>query len=211
MFGTEHPVGFLVTVAVLIAVPGPSVLFVVSRALALGRRAALATVVGNTAGLALQLVLVVLGVGAVVNASTIAFAMVRLMGAVYLAYLGLRVIRGRKSLAAIVDAARAPRATRRVVREGFIVGASNPKGLLIFAAVLPQFVGRSAGHIPLQLAILGGVCLLIALVTDSCWASAAGSVRDLVRRCPRLLEWVGGASGLVMIGLGVRLAVSGRD
>jgi threonine/homoserine/homoserine lactone efflux protein len=211
MFGTTHTPEFLLTVVVLIIVPGPSVLFVVSRALALGRRAGLATVVGNTAGLALQVSVVVLGVGAIVTASAIAFVIVKLVGAAYLVVLGARVIRDRKKLAAVVDAATAPRSTSRIVREGFLVGATNPKGVLIFTAVLPQFVGRGAGHVPLQLAWLGGGCLVIALITDSCWACAASAVRELVRRSARSLELIAGASGLVMIGLGLRLAVSGRQ
>jgi threonine/homoserine/homoserine lactone efflux protein len=210
VFGTRHLPEFLLTVFVLIVVPGPSVLFVVSRALALGRRAALATVVGNAAGLAVQVAMVALGVGAIVAESATVFTAIKLVGAAYLIVLGVWVIRDRRRLSTIIDAAVAPRAGRRIVREGFIVGATNPKGVVIFTAVLPQFVSRSAGHVSLQLAFLGAICLAIALVSDSAWALVSGTARSWLGRSPRRLERVGGTSGLVMIGLGLGLAVSGR-
>lgn len=199
------------TVVVLIVVPGPSVLFVMSRTLALGRAAGLATVLGNVSGLALQVALVVLGVGAVVKASAAAFTAIKLVGAVYLVILGLRAIRDRKKLASVVERSSGQRPMNQIVREGFVVGATNPKGLLIFTAVLPQFVGQGAGHVPLQLTLLGGICLIVALVTDSCWAFLSGALRNAIRRSPRRLELVGGLSGLVMIGLGIRLAAGGRQ
>jgi threonine/homoserine/homoserine lactone efflux protein len=210
VFGTRHLPEFLLTVCVLIVVPGPSVVFVVGRALALGRRAALATVVGNAAGLAVQLTLVAVGVGAVVADSAAVFTTIKLVGAAYLMLLGIRVIRDRRKLSTIVDAAVAPRAGLRIVREGFIVGVSNPKGVIIFTAVLPQFITRSAGHVPLQLAFLGAICLVIALVSDSAWALLSGTARSWLGRSQRRLEFVGGTSGLVMIGLGLGLAASGR-
>jgi threonine/homoserine/homoserine lactone efflux protein len=211
VFGTRNLPEFFVTVCVLIVVPGPSVLFVVSRALALGRRAALLTVVGNAMGLALQAALVALGVGAVVAESSTVFTTIKLLGAGYLVLLGIRVLRNRHALSTTTDAAVAPRAGRRILREGFLVGATNPKGVIIFTAVLPQFVDRSAGDVQLQLGFLGAICLTIALCSDSAWAVASGSARAWFGRSPRRLELVGGASGLVMIGLGLRLAFSGRN
>lgn len=211
MFGTEHASTFAATVIVLIVVPGPSVLFVVSRALAYGRRAALATVLGNNAGLALQVGLVAMGVGTLLTASAVVFTAVKLVGGAYLVYLGASAIRHRRRLASVVDAGATPRGGGRMLREGFVVGATNPKGVVIFTAVLPQFVNRDAGRVQLQLAFLGAICLLVALVTDSTWAYASSRVRGWMARSPRRLELVGGASGLAMIGLGIRLAGSGRD
>ncbi len=109
MFDTHELGAFLLTVFVLIVVPGPSVLFVVSRALALGRRAALATVVGNAAGLSLQVALVALGVGTIVAESAALFTVIKLLGAAYLVVLGARVLRDRRKLAQLLDAAAAPR------------------------------------------------------------------------------------------------------
>jgi threonine/homoserine/homoserine lactone efflux protein len=87
---------------------------------------------------------------------------------------------------------------------------SNPKTVTFFAAVLPQFVDRSAGHVPVQLLILGVVFLLIALISDSLWGFAAGSARAWFGRSPRRLSRLGGTGGLVMIGLGARLALTRR-
>jgi len=210
VFGTRNLPEFLLTVFFLIVVPGPSVLFVISRALALGRRAALLTVIGNALGLAVQVAMVALGVGALVAQSNTLFTVIKLAGAGYLIFLGIRVIRNRHKLATLIDAAVAPRAGRRIVREGFLVGATNPKGVIIFTAVLPQFVSRS-GDVPLQLSFLGAICLVIAVLSDGAWALASGTARAWLGRSPRRLAAVGGASGLVMVGLGLRLAVSGRN
>ncbi len=157
MLPTHHLVAFLLTVYVLILIPGPSVLFVVSRGVALGRRAAVATALGNESGFLLQLVLVSIGVGSLVARSDAVFTTLKLLGAGYLVFLGIRNIRDRKQLAALFAPAVAaePKPLRRIYREGFFVGATNPKGIIIFTAVLPQFIDRSSGHVTLQLATLG--------------------------------------------------------
>jgi threonine/homoserine/homoserine lactone efflux protein len=103
-----------------------------------------------------------------------------------------------------------PRSDRRIFLEGFVVGATNPKSLVFFAAVLPQFVVTDAGAVPLQLALLGFVFVAIALVSDSAWVVVAGTARDWFARSPRRLEMVGGAGGLMMIAVGIRLALTGR-
>jgi threonine/homoserine/homoserine lactone efflux protein len=211
MLPTRHLVEFLLTVYVLILIPGPSVLFVVSRGVALGRCAALATVVGNACGFALQLLLVSAGVGALVARSDAVFTTLKLLGAAYLVLLGLRNIRDRKELASIFGTVPvAPKRLRRIVREGFFVGATNPKGIIIFTAVLPQFIDRSAGHVTLQLVLLGMICIGIALLSDGAWAIASGSARHWLGRSTRRLERLSGTGGVMLIGLGVGLAVTGR-
>jgi threonine/homoserine/homoserine lactone efflux protein len=211
MLPTRHLPEFLVTVYVLILIPGPSVLFVVSRGVSIGRRAALATVLGNASGFALQLVLVSIGIGSIVARSDAVFTVLKLIGAAYLVFLGIRNIRDRKALAAIFDpAAVAPRSLGRTIREGFLVGATNPKGILIFTAVLPQFIDRSAGHPALQLATLGAVCIAIALFSDGAWAVASGTARNWLGSSSRRLEWLGATGGVMLMGLGVALAATGR-
>jgi threonine/homoserine/homoserine lactone efflux protein len=101
--------------------------------------------------------------------------------------------------------------TSRILREGFVVGVSNPKGLLIFTAVLPQFIDSSRGNVAVQLLLLGAICVLIALVSDASWGVAAGTARIWLAGSPRRLSWIGGASGMVMVGLGIRLAFSNRE
>jgi threonine/homoserine/homoserine lactone efflux protein len=211
MLPTDHVVAFLLTVYVLIVIPGPSVVFTVSRGVALGRRAALMTVLGNTSGLLLQLVLVVVGLGSVLASSDAVFTVLKLVGAGYLVLLGLRSIRDRKALADTLSPnAGAPRGTVRTLREGFMVGATNPKGLLIFTAVLPEFIDRSAGHPTLQLATLGGVCAVIALLSDSTWALASGTARAWFGRSPARLQRLSAGGGVAMILLGAALALTGR-
>jgi threonine/homoserine/homoserine lactone efflux protein len=196
----------------LILVPGPNVLFVVSRALQLGRVPGVAAVVGGQTGVYVQVIAVALGVGALVERSVAIFTVVRLVGAAYLIFLGVQAIRHRKSLTAILAGTTPPASTSRMLRDGFVVGLTNPKAIVFFAAVLPQFADRAAGHVPVQLLVLGAIFVAIALVSDSMWALLAATARSWFSRSPRRLALIGGTSGLVMIGIGASLALSrGRD
>jgi threonine/homoserine/homoserine lactone efflux protein len=194
----------------LILVPGPNVLFVVSRSLQLGRLPGVAAVVGGQSGVYVQVIAVALGVGAIVERSVAVFTAIRLAGAAYLIFLGVQAIRHRRSLAAVLDGTTRPVSTSRMLRDGFVVGLTNPKAIVFFAAVLPQFADRTAGHVPVQLLVLGAVFTAIALVSDSLWALLAGTARSWFTRSPRRLALIGGTSGLVMIGIGASLALSGR-
>jgi threonine/homoserine/homoserine lactone efflux protein len=207
---TSHLAAFCLAAFVLIIVPGPSVLFVISRALTLGRRAAIATVVGNAAGQYVQVVVVAVGLGEIVKTSVLVFDSIKLVGVVYLIYLGVRTFRDRRSLAAVLDAATTPRSRRRIMADGFVVGISNPKSVVFFAAILPQFVEPASGHAPVQFLMLGLVFLAIALMCDSTWGLVAGTARSWFARSPRRLELIGGAGGLAIIGLGMRMALTRR-
>jgi threonine/homoserine/homoserine lactone efflux protein len=174
---------FAVTSFVLIAVPGPSVMFTISRALIIGRRGALLTVAGNAAGAYLQVVAVAFGIGALVERSLVAYTAIKLIGAGYLIYLGIQAIRHRRSLSEAMGAQLAPtRSRRRVMPDGFLVGITNPKTVVFFVAAMPQFVGRGAGQITVQLLILGAVFPGIALISDSIWATVAGTARSWFAR-----------------------------
>jgi threonine/homoserine/homoserine lactone efflux protein len=208
---TNHLAAFLLTIYVLIVIPGPSVLFTISRGVSLGRRAALATVLGNTSGLVVQLVLVALGLGALLARSDTVYTVLKLIGAAYLVILGIRSIRERKQLAgALTETSLAPRSLGRTIREGFIVGVTNPKGLLIFTAVLPAFIDRSRGHYTLQLLSLGLLCAVVALFSDSTWAIASGTARNWLGRSPERLERLSVGGGISLIALGAGLALTGR-
>jgi threonine/homoserine/homoserine lactone efflux protein len=201
---------FSVTCLIVIAIPGPSVLFVVGRALAHGRRTALASVAGNVIGIQVVAVSVALGVGTLVQRSELVFTVVKLAGAGYLCWLGVQAFRHRRALGSVLGNAGGPAGARRAAAEGFVVGVANPKAYVLFAAVLPQFADPAAGHVPLQLLLLSLVSLPIGLVCDSAWGLAASAVRSWFARSPRRLELVGGLGGLAMIGLGVTLALTGR-
>ncbi|MFI7078035.1 LysE family translocator [Micromonospora sp. NPDC049903] len=206
-----HQVAALFVVALaVIAVPGPSVLFVVSRGVSLGRRAALVTVAGNEVGLVVQVTAVAVGLGALVEGSILVYNVIKLIGAAYLVYLGVQAFRHRAALGTAMQGTMAGKSMRRIFTEGVVVGVSNPKGFLLFAAILPQFVNHTAGRVWLQMFLLGLVCVVIALISDSVWALFAGTARLWLGRSRRRLEAIGAAAGLVMIGLGVRLALTGR-
>lgn len=209
MLSLSQVLAFSATSMALLVLPGPSVLFVVAQGVAYGRRAAIATVLGNTTGLGVHVVAVSLGVGQVVQRSAVLFTGMKLVGAAYIVVLGVRAIRHRGQLLARLAGSGAA-SPRRLARDGFVVGVSNPKTTLFFLAVLPQFVRPSSGSVTFQLFALGVVFMALAVVNDSAYGLAAGSVRRWLDSSPKRVAMVGGTSGLVMIGLGVRLALTGR-
>ena len=210
MLPADRLLAFGITAFVVILMPGPSVLFVVGRALGCGRRVAVLTVVGNALGEYVQVIAVALGVGALAEQSVAAFTALKLLGGAYLIYLGVRTFRERKSLAAALAAPVAPRSDRRAFLEGWTVGATNPKTVIFLVAILPQFVSRAAGDVPVQILALGAVFAAIAVASDSVWATAAGGFRTWFSRSPRRLELVGGTGGLAIMAVGAGLLVSGR-
>jgi len=212
MVPASHVLAFAAVVTVLIAIPGPSVLFTISRALTVGRRAALLTVMGNELGLCVQVVAVAFGMGAVVERSAEVITVIKLAGAAYLVFLGVQAIRHRRSMADALAAKVTPVRPWRAVRDGFVVGAANPKTIVFFVVGLPEFINTAPGHlpVPIQMIILGSLFPVIALVLDSGWAAIAGTVRQWLVGSPRRLALIGGTGGLVMIGLGVSIAATGR-
>lgn len=208
MVPLSNLLAFALAAAVLIAVPGPSVLFVIGRSLALGRKGGLLSVLGNALGMIPQVAAVALGVGVALAQSVLLFTVVKFAGAAYLVFLGIQAIRHRGRRTTAAGPSRSG-STFRILREGFIVGATNPKSLVFFVAVLPQFVEYSAGGIPMQLASLGAVFLLIALVSDSVWALAAGTARQWFARSPRRISTLSTTGGAMMIALGGTLALTG--
>jgi threonine/homoserine/homoserine lactone efflux protein len=207
---TANLLGYALASFVLIVIPGPSVLFVVGRALAYGRRTALATVCGNSAGNYVVAICVAVGIGTLVQRSAQVFTVLKLVGAAYLIWLGIQAFRRRGTLAGAFSEAAPVRSDQQAVREGFVVGVTNPKALILFAAVLPQFVDRAAGHVPIQMLLLSLVSIAIGLVSDTTWGVAASQLRSWFARSPRRFALVGGAGGLAMIGVGVTVALTGR-
>jgi len=211
MVPTPHLLAFTITSVVLIAIPGPSVLFVVSRAITLGKAAGVATVAGNTAGAFTQVIAVAFGIGPLVERSVLLFTVLKLAGACYLVFLGVQAIRHRRSLAEALGSTIERKTTTRIVIDGFMVGVTNPKVIVFFAAMLPQFIERQSGHVPIQIIMLGAIFAGIALISDSTWALAAGTIRAWLASSPRRLAVLGGTGGLAMIAIGTRLAFTGRQ
>lgn len=202
---------FALASLVLIVIPGPSVLFTVGRALSVGRRGALRSLVGNAFGCYLQIVAVAVGIGALVERSGELYLAIKYAGAAYLIYVGVQAFRHRRAVAdALAAAVPQQRGARRQFVDGLLVGASNPKTIVFFTAVMPQFVDRGSGSVPAQLLILGALFPVIAIACDSVWAFAAGTARSWLSRSPRRLAAIGGAGGVAIIGLGVTVAATGR-
>jgi threonine/homoserine/homoserine lactone efflux protein len=202
---------FLVASILFIQVPGPSLLFTIGRALTVGRSDALWSVVGNALGLVVQILGITLGLGALVAASAAAFTVLKLVGAVYVVWLGIQAIRHRgDARAALLASDVDPRRTSAAasVRTGLVVGATNPKTIVFFAAFLPQFVNESAPAAP-QLLLLGGIFSVMAVASDSVWVLVASRARDWFARKPERLDRMGAAGGVMMIGLGATLATAG--
>lgn len=210
MWSGDRLLAFTLTAAVIIVIPGPSVLFVVGRALASGRREAMLSVVGNALGEYFQVVAVAFGVGALAERSVTFFTALKLVGGLYLVYLGIKTFRERRSLAATFAAPLESRSKRRSFVQGVTVGVTNPKTVIFLAAILPQFVSRDAGNVPGQILLLGLVFAFIAIVSDTVWVLAAGGFRKWFARSPRRLSLVGGTGGLAIAAVGIGLLVSGR-
>lgn len=213
MITLDQVLTFGLAALIIIVIPGPSVVFTIGRALAYGRGVALATVAGNTLGLVTIVALVALGLGVVVQESIIVFTVLKLAGAAYLVWLGYEAVRRRKEFLSGDGAAAlagTPMTWVRAVRQGYVVGASNPKGYMMLAAVLPQFVDRGEGHVQLQMLLLGLLATTIGLLSDSTWALIASQLRIWFNSSPRRGEAMGTVGGVSMIGLGVGLAVTGE-
>lgn len=213
MVDLSQVLAFGVAAFIVIAIPGPSVVFVVGRAIAHGRDVALASVLGNTLGFVLVLGLVAGGLGYLVQTSVTLYTVLKLAGALYLVWLGVQAWRHRTDLRLddTSGAGHASLSLRSSVRQGFVVGVTNPKAFVMFAALLPPFIDRGAGHVTVQMLVLGSVALMIGLLSDSVWALVAARLRSWFGRSRRRSEAMGAVGGASMIGLGVSLAVTGRS
>lgn len=188
----------------IIIAPGPSVLFVIARAIAWGRKTAVFTVLGNVAGAYLLSIFVALGLGPVLQRSNLAYAVIQWGGGAYLVYLGLDAIRHRKVHAAnMTQQTGMQPSISTSVRDGFWVGVLNPKTLVFFAAVLPQFIDRNRGHVTAQLLLLGALFAILALISDGSWGLLAGTARQWLATDAGRLIRLRTIGGFVMIGLGV--------
>ena len=223
---TDALLAFLAAALIIIVIPGPTVLFVVGQSLSHGRRSGLTSVLGGSVGIIPLIVAVAFGVGTVVAQSVVIFTIVKILGAGYLVYLGVQGIRHRKignevpedptlatsgdgEVDSFVPAGR-ELSYRSMFMQGFIVGISNPKTIIFFVAALPQFVSIEAGHVPLQMIILGLFFQALALFSDGSWAFIAGTARSWFARSPRRMSRIRGIGGGMLIGLGGTLAFASQ-
>ena len=200
---------YIVAAMVIILAPGPSVLFVIARAIAWGRKTAVFTVAGNVTGAFALSTLVAIGLGPILQKSDLAYAAIQWGGGLYLMYLGFDAIRHRKVHAEDMrnQGDIAP-GIARSMRDGFWVGALNPKGLVFYAAILPQFVDREKGSVALQLILLGAIFSLLAFISDGSWGLLAGTARQWLATDAKRLEKLRATGGIVMIILGISVLIS---
>lgn len=195
---------FAIASILFIQVPGPSLLFTIGRALTVGRREALLSVVGNGLGVMTQVFFVAVGLGALVGTSAKVYTVLKVVGAGYVIWLGVQAIRHRREARIALETQVAAR-RGHALRIGFVVGLTNPKTILFFVAFLPQFTAPSAGHVGLQMMVLGLAFGAMAICSDSLWALLAGKAREWFARQPSRLDKLSAAGGIMMVGLGVVL------
>ena len=200
---------FVVASLALIATPGQDMVYVVSRSLAQGRFAGVCSAVGVCLGILVHTALAAFGLGAILHASEGLFLALKLVGAAYLVYLGIRLLLARAA-ANLDGAAAAPLSPFALVWQGLVSNVTNPKMVLFFLAFLPQFVDPSSAHATRDLAFLGVLYAVLALPVKSAVALAAGGLSERLLRRPATLAWANRFSGAVLVGLGLRLAASGR-
>ena len=195
---------YIVAAMIIILAPGPSVLFVIARAIAWGRKVAVFTVAGNVTGSFVLSVFVALGLGPILQRSDLAYTAVQWGGGLYLMYLGFDAIKHRKVHAAdMTNQGNIEPTALRSMRDGFWVGALNPKAIVFYAAVLPQFIDRDKGQITAQLILLGAIFSTLAFISDGSWGLLAGTARAWLARDPSRLEKLRATGGSIMIILGL--------
>jgi threonine/homoserine/homoserine lactone efflux protein len=209
MPGTTTLLAFSAAALVLLVIPGPSVLYIVSQSVEHGRRAGLIATLGVHTGTMVHLSAAALGLSAILVSSSLAFGVVKLLGAGYLIYLGLRALIGGEPVT-IGLAAREAR-LGRIFRQGALVNITNPKTALFFFAFLPQFLDRNAGPLPLQIVLLGLVFTGLGLITDGSWALASGLAAGWIKGNAGFARIQRRVTGCIFIGLGLVTALVGSE
>jgi threonine/homoserine/homoserine lactone efflux protein len=196
---------FLLAALVLLLTPGPAVLYIVARSVDQGRLAGLVSVLSIEVGNSVHVLAAALGLSAILVSSALAFSIVKYAGAAYLIFLGVRRLLARQ--ASQQQTAVQQKSLKQIFRQGVLVAILNPKTALFFFAFLPQFVDPSRGSVPLQLLILGGLFVLMAIFTDSMYAMLAGTAGTWLKGSRSFLKIERYVVGSVYIGLGVMAAL----
>lgn len=200
---------FIVASLLLIITPGQDMMLVMSRSIAQGEAAGVATAAGVSTGLVGHTLLATLGLGAILRTSEWLFLVLKLVGAAYLVYLGLQMLRTRTHTLAL--GAGAPRSARRLFADGALSNVSNPKIAVFYFAFLPQFVHPAALHPTLSVFVLGLLFAALTFVVKAPVGWGAGRLSGWLRSRPGVLTLVYRSSGAVLIALGLKLAFEGRS
>lgn len=207
MLDTTKLALFLAASLGLLLAPGPAVLYIVTRSVSQGRAAGVASVLGIGSASLIHIGAAALGLSALLLSSALAFDIVKYAGAAYLVFIGLRQLLTKPADTTQPEVK--PQSLRRIFSQGFAVNLLNPKTALFFFAFLPQFVNVGAGSVAGQILLLGGLFVVMALVTDGAYALLASLLADRLRNSPRFIKSQRYVAGLVYIGLGLTTAFSG--
>ena len=192
---------FLLLALVIIVVPGPGVLFTIGRALILGTKAALLSVLGNAVGVGMQIVVISLGLGVAIQQSELLFLAIRVFGAAMIIYLGVKAILSRADFDLNVKEETSSAAI--VVRQSFVVGITNAKTFVFFIAALPSFTSPELGNPIIQMLVLGAIFSVIGIASDSVYAVAAGQARQWLASSHQRLSTFRGIGGIALTLLGL--------
>jgi threonine/homoserine/homoserine lactone efflux protein len=202
---------FVTTAAILLAIPGPAILYIVGRSIGQGRNAGLVSALGIGVGTLVHTLAAAVGLSALLVSSATAFSVVKYLGAAYLVYLGIQRLRSKESLAAATDTAAPSVTLARVFAQGIVVNVLNPKTALFFFAFLPQFIDPARGHVATQILSLGILFAAMGTTSDSLWALFSGSVAGWLRNNQRWMRNERYVSGGILISLGVATAFAGSS
>jgi threonine/homoserine/homoserine lactone efflux protein len=205
---TQNLAQFVLASVAIILVPGPSVMFVIARAVAWGRLTALLTALGNALGMLLLSVFIAVGLGPLLQRFELLLIVVQVLGGMYLIHLGIDAWRHKQEHADdMVKIEEVKPSNYQILRQGFTVGALNPKALVFFSAVFPQFVDPDVGSITIQLLIFGAIFTALALVLDGTWGVLVGSSRDWFVTSRKRLVFLRTVGAVVMMALGVGVII----
>ena len=208
MINTQNLTQFVLASVAIILVPGPSVMFVIARAVAWGRMTAAITALGNALGMLLLSVFIAVGLGPLLQRYALLLIVVQVLGGMYLIHLGIDAWRHRQEHADdMVKIEEVKPSSYQILRQGFTVGALNPKALVFFSAVFPQFVDPDAGSITIQLLIFGAIFTALALLLDGTWGVLVGSSRDWFVTSRNRLVFLRTVGAVVMMALGVGVII----
>ena len=208
MISGERTLAFVIACVAIILAPGPSVMFVVARAVAWGRATAWLTALGNAFGMLALSVVIALGLGPLFQRSALLLTIVQGLGGLYLIWLGIDALRHRRAhVDAMVTVDEEKPSLWQVIRQGFVVGILNPKALVFFSAVFPQFVEPASGSVTVQLLIFGLIFAVLSVLLDGMWAIVVGSSRDWFVTSDNRLLVLRTVGGVVMVVLGVLVLI----
>jgi hypothetical protein len=208
VINTQNLTQFVLASVAIILVPGPSVMFVIARAVAWGRMTALLTALGNALGMLLLSVFIAVGLGPLLQRYELLLIVVQVLGGMYLIHLGIDAWRHRQEHADdMVKIEEVKPSNYQILRQGFTVGALNPKALVFFSAVFPQFVDPDVGSITIQLLIFGEIFTALALLLDGTWGVLVGSSRDWFVTSRNRLVFLRTVGAVVMMALGVGVMI----